>query len=273
MWLTLQYCRGFLYLVIITRINLAFHDSCYRYSNKLIYSLYFTVILYFIAFTYFDIFSDYKMVGYYDKTAVYPKKFCNGKYNKEIVFGMLGFDIIFSTICLLLFIKPLIKIIRNTYLLRNERATVTTTETDEDMNITNDTPYSRRYHDTSINGSNDNFIALVVKYTNLSFICMISTCAGLCVLGLAHSTTTVIIIDNMFICLSLVLMTKFYEVWYYRLCGFTHRFWLFLCKRCCMDVGLRNGIDRSMLTNGLVNDMENVIVSSAEDVGDGYGTE
>eukprot|EP01084_Bolivina_argentea_P139428 245278_1 len=264
MWLTLQYCRAFLYLVIITRINLAFHDSCYRYSNKIIYTLYFSVLFYAIGFTYFDTYFPYhEMDGSYHETHIYPLKFCNGIYNKRVVLVMLFFDFIFSIVCLYLFIKPLINIIHTTHLLMSDKTivssiTVTTVSESNGQHITDESPYSRTYHDTLINGVNDNFMSLIVKYTNLSFICMVSTSLGLLIL-VWFRFTTFITVDNMFICLSIILMCKFYESWYFQICGCFHRFWLFLCTKCCMDInGTVRTVDKSLLSKQNQSDLNGI---------------
>lgn len=215
MWMSLQYCRGALYTVIITRISLAFHDSCYRYSNRILYTLYFTVLLYLMSCTFCDLMPSFKMDGSYGDTDLYPLQFCSGEYNPFIATSMLLFDVLFCTICLVLFVKPLIAIIEQNYLLNRDGPS---------------TVLVGAVH------KRDSFMELVVKYTSLSAICLVSASIGLLVVMMAENQTVMITVDNICVSLSIVLMSKFYEDWYFKMCAIPHRVWLSICKRYCMDI-------------------------------------
>ena len=199
---------------------------------------------------------SHQMKGNYEESDIYPKQFCNGEYNQSIVLAMLVFDVLFSTVCLFLFIKPLIHIIKSTYLM---------IKTDESMIY--ETPMTSHCGASSINGASDNFILMVVKYTNLSFICLLAPMAGLLML-MYENATTLIPIDNMFICLSILFMSKAYEPWYFKTCRCLHAFWLCCCKQCCMGIDDgKGGMDKSVLS-GLHEPLNEEVVSRHVSVGD-----
>ena len=186
-----QYTRSSLYLLIVTRLPLAFNDSAFSYSTCLIITLYSIVIIYTIAATIVNIF-------YIDGT--WGQYFCIWEVKQFILIEMIIFDLIFGVVTLYLFTIPLVKIMRISYILNQ-----------------------------GIPQHDEIFTNLVVRYTNLSSLCLLSTSVSLA-LFIIFDSIIIMVLDNIIVSISIVFMSKYYRTSYDKLCGCCHNCWLKLCR-------------------------------------------
>ena len=235
-WITNQYCRALLYLVVIARINLAFHNSAYKYNKKFLYFLYFTVIAFAAIFGVLDIMYVKGEESNDINKDNAPKHTCNSIIPSWIVTSALIFDILFTLLCSYLFIFPLIKIVRNL-----NDVDVTDYAEQSQTRITGSGSFTQSKDDDlqSINTVNQRTFHLVVKYTNVTTICMFSTIMGLGLLSWSEFTI-LLTIDNGFVAFSVVLMCSYYQRLYYGMLGCCHRRWMKCCIRCCINHKKRN---------------------------------
>eukprot|EP01084_Bolivina_argentea_P308589 533651_1 len=101
--------RCTLYAILVIRIHIGFSNSMYSYSQKhIIYPLFILIILWFITALSFDIISNVVNGKYNIKYQT-----CSPIFKSYAVIVSGTFDVLFCTILLILFIRPLIKLNRN----------------------------------------------------------------------------------------------------------------------------------------------------------------
>ena len=163
------------------------------------YTLYGIVILYMIAMSIWD---WYSIQGKWRTAMIYgqTESFVCWNYTPDIMQPiMLSFDITFSSLCLLLFIKPLMEVFKAS-------------------------------GSSSNPNNNHRFKDLIVRYTNLNTLCMLSILAAL-IFGSITNFTILYIIDNVFVCCCICLMSAKYQHVYYKLCSCCHNCWMKSCQK------------------------------------------
>lgn len=251
-WITNQYSRALLYLVIISRINLAFHNSCYQYSKSFLYFLYFVVIAFMGIFGVLDILYVKGELSDGDNKDFQPAKLCYAIFPPWLTFAALGFDVVFTVSCSYLFIAPLIKIVRTMNYLEEEdqhrdqsqlygskslKSMKGVVAKEDSVPTMNEDEYDCGVSRVSV--VDQKTVDLVVKYTNVTTICMLSTIIGLGMLSIKEMTLC-LTVDNGFVAFSVVLMCNYYQGLYYKLLGCCHKGWMKCCIQCCLNQRKRN---------------------------------
>eukprot|EP01084_Bolivina_argentea_P010691 19933_1 len=190
------YCRALLYGVMISRIMLAFHASIYKYSTFCI-SILFTIVISFVVLS--TVLIIIYVDGIWGDNVSYPPNYCISVVPYFLLLYQMSFDFIISTVLLWMFISPLVRIIS----IRNK--------------------YDQGFTDTE-----DQFFGLVVKYTNLAVLCIITTMLGTILIIIAN-VYILITIDNIINTTCCVLLSELYRNAYITVCKCCHKGFRRLC--------------------------------------------
>ena len=184
-----------IYFILVLRMKVVFDGSAYQYSNKILYTLAVFVALFWV----YAIFGDMtEIYGTYEYIPAEDKYWCQCHL---AIYGIAlsgGIDTVLSIVCLILFTRPLLIVLKNTRdIIQNDR-NVEHLESDDKLQD------------------------FVVKYFLLTLIAITST--GIwTILALVSDFGALAAIDVNVNALCILLMGSLYKKCYFALCNLCHR--------------------------------------------------
>eukprot|EP01084_Bolivina_argentea_P067058 122222_1 len=207
-----QLSKGCIYCVFVLRLKLAFDGSMYEYSNKVIKSLLLIIIVYSLINAINGFFFVYGNKTYIHTPHSINKAFytCQTEIHIYVLIYMVLFDISFTGICMFMFIKPLRKII-------NHNVSVTNIKPKIPIDNLPNSPELQSNVSTAHIGVTKEFKFIIVKYTIISCVALLSTFCALVIIGVTDSPAFSMI-DVWINAICLVLMCQQYEKYYKIFC-------------------------------------------------------